>query len=322
MTDGTTPTTGSSQGTSITLATTGVYTLKYFTVDVAGNAEAVVTAGTQIRVDTTAPTAGTVSVGPFVSGSSVSVTSSGASDADSLIANVLFQAAPSGTTTWTGLAAADTTSPYAATWNTTAGFADGKYDVRAVVTDVAGNSTPTVLASTEVQNGAPTVTSLQLKNGAGSSGVVDKGDQIVLKFSQTLKPSSICNSWNTTGADQSDSTNSSLVTLNDGGSGNDTLTFSTGNTCRLGTVTLGSASYVTSSLSFGGSGSNNRTSFDWDAATGTLTITLGTASSGTVGTVAANTKATWVQSAGPTFITNMLGTALNGGGTTATTKQF
>lgn len=54
-TDGSTPTTASAQGSSVALTADGVYTLKYFSVDAAGNAETVKTAGTQIRIDKTAP---------------------------------------------------------------------------------------------------------------------------------------------------------------------------------------------------------------------------------------------------------------------------
>jgi len=55
-TDGSTPTTSSSTGTSISLSATGQYTIKYFSVDNTGNSEAVKTAGTVIRIDKVAPT--------------------------------------------------------------------------------------------------------------------------------------------------------------------------------------------------------------------------------------------------------------------------
>ena len=55
-TDGSTPTTSSATGTSITLSATGVYTIKYFSVDNAGVQEAVKTAGTQIHIDKALPT--------------------------------------------------------------------------------------------------------------------------------------------------------------------------------------------------------------------------------------------------------------------------
>lgn len=54
-TDGTDPTTSSPSGSSVTLSTDGIYTIKYFSVDNAGNAEAVKTAANQVHLDKTAP---------------------------------------------------------------------------------------------------------------------------------------------------------------------------------------------------------------------------------------------------------------------------
>lgn len=56
-TDGSNPTTSSSQGNSVTLTTDGIYTIKYFSVDSAGNQEAVKTAANQVMIDLTNPTA-------------------------------------------------------------------------------------------------------------------------------------------------------------------------------------------------------------------------------------------------------------------------
>ena len=53
--DGSTPTTSSSQGTSVALTTEGSFTIKYMSVDNVGNAEAPKTAGTVICIDKTAP---------------------------------------------------------------------------------------------------------------------------------------------------------------------------------------------------------------------------------------------------------------------------
>jgi len=55
-TDGTVPTTSSSQGTSFTLSTAGTYTIKYFSVDNGINTESVKTSSNQVKIDTTAPT--------------------------------------------------------------------------------------------------------------------------------------------------------------------------------------------------------------------------------------------------------------------------
>jgi hypothetical protein len=54
-TDGSLPTTSSSQGTSVVLSTSGTYTIRYFSVDNVGNTETAKTAGTVICIDKTAP---------------------------------------------------------------------------------------------------------------------------------------------------------------------------------------------------------------------------------------------------------------------------
>lgn len=61
-TDGTDPTTSSSQGTSFTLSSDGTYTIKYFSVDAVGNQEAVKTATNQVKIDATAPVTTATSV--------------------------------------------------------------------------------------------------------------------------------------------------------------------------------------------------------------------------------------------------------------------
>ena len=77
-TNGTTPTTGSAQGTSILLNTSGQFTIKYFSVDAAGNTEAVKTAGTEIRIDKSLPVttdnSATVGAGPHNTAKTVTLT--------------------------------------------------------------------------------------------------------------------------------------------------------------------------------------------------------------------------------------------------------
>ena len=55
-TNGDTPTTSSSQGTSVVLSADGTYTLKYFSVDNAGNTESVKTVVDAVKIDKSAPT--------------------------------------------------------------------------------------------------------------------------------------------------------------------------------------------------------------------------------------------------------------------------
>jgi hypothetical protein len=133
----------------------GVYDLRVVTTDQVGNAFTSATVA-NVRVDNTTPT-GTITA-PLadseVSGASVAV-SAGVLDDGSGVASVQFQSAPRGTGAWFTLGAADTTAPYGVVWNTTAGFSDEDYDLRAVVTDRAGNVSTTPVLPVVVRNGGP-----------------------------------------------------------------------------------------------------------------------------------------------------------------------
>lgn len=54
-TDGSNPTTSSPSGSSVTLSADGIYTIKYFSTDRAGNAEDVKTAANSVKIDKTTP---------------------------------------------------------------------------------------------------------------------------------------------------------------------------------------------------------------------------------------------------------------------------
>src|SRR5581483_280050 len=69
------------------------------------------------------------------------------SDAGSGLSSTVYQYSPAGAGTWT------TTG---ASWNTTL-LSDGLYDLRAVATDVAGNSASSTVTNVRVDNTAPTV---------------------------------------------------------------------------------------------------------------------------------------------------------------------
>jgi hypothetical protein len=85
----------------------------------------------------------------------VVVTADAADDASG-VGEVRIEVAPTGTGTWSPLCT-DATAPYSCSWST-AGGSDGRYDLRAVATDRAGNTTtsPIVLART-VDNRGPEV---------------------------------------------------------------------------------------------------------------------------------------------------------------------
>jgi hypothetical protein len=109
-----------------------------------------------VRIDNTAPTTATLnSPGTSLSGN-VSLSGT-AADGGSGIATWTVQYRTSGGSTWTD-ACSDATASYGCTW-ATAGVTDGVYDLRAVATDKAGNTTAsTTRSSIRVDNVAPTVT--------------------------------------------------------------------------------------------------------------------------------------------------------------------
>ena len=110
-----------------------------------------------VRVDNAAPTSVTMADPGAALQGAVGLTGT-ASDAGSGIASVRFQYAPAGTAAWSD-ACADSTAPFAAcSWDTTLA-ADGLYDMRALATDAAGNTTASATrTSRRVDNVAPAVT--------------------------------------------------------------------------------------------------------------------------------------------------------------------
>jgi chitinase len=132
----------------------GLYDFRAFVQNDSGGS-AISSAVSNRRIDNTAPTAGLTDPGTPLRGT-VSVSASG-TDGGSGVANVKVQRSPAGTGTWTDICT-DSTSPYSCSWDTT-GVTDGGYDLRAVSTDNAGNTTnSSTVTSRRVDNTAPTAT--------------------------------------------------------------------------------------------------------------------------------------------------------------------
>ncbi|MGH3105160.1 MAG: Ig-like domain-containing protein, partial [Gaiellaceae bacterium] len=105
-----------------------------------------------VTVDRVAPTALIDAVAPFVRGTIA--LGSASTDATSGVGQVDFQRVPSGGSGWQ-LVGSDTTAPFGSVFDTTA-VPDGDYDLRAFVTDSAGNAAASALVTTKVDNTPPT----------------------------------------------------------------------------------------------------------------------------------------------------------------------
>ena len=212
-----------------TAVSDGLYDFRAITTDNAGNTTTSSTV-TNRRVDNTAPTAGLTDPGSPLR-ATVTLNATG-TDGGSGVLNVAIQRAPTGTSTWTTICT-DTTSPYSCSWNTT-GVSDGGYDLRAVTTDNAGNSTNSSTVSNRVvDNTAPTATDIQTGVTGTTAGQPQQGDTLVFTFSEQIAPGTIVAGWNGTG------TQNVTVTMDTGNH----LSI-TGATLINGFVTLGGAGYI------------------------------------------------------------------------------
>ena len=139
----------------------GLYDLRVFTTDAAGNAEAT-PATIQVRVDNTLPTGSVTAPADAADLRGTVALTSNSADAGSGVATVVFQRSPAGAGTWTA---------QAATWNTTLA-ADGQYDLRVVTTDNAGNVFTSALITVRVDNTDPTGSVTAPATGANVRGTI------------------------------------------------------------------------------------------------------------------------------------------------------
>jgi hypothetical protein len=207
-TDGSVPTTSSAQGTTVSLTTTGSYVIRYFSVDAAGNAEPVQTAGTTVRVDTTAPSpivtfptdGGRYNSTSWNAGCATSGRLCGsASDPGSGVTNVKvtirrasdnrYWSGSSWQTSSTSLTASGTTS-----WSTplsTSQLANGvTYTVTVKATDAAGNTSSGLANTFTYDTSGPTVSSSGLAT-TNKNGAVNAGDTLSVTFGEALNPATV-----------------------------------------------------------------------------------------------------------------------------------
>jgi hypothetical protein len=126
----------------------GLYDFRTLVTDNAGNTMSS-TVLTDRRVDNTAPVVALDNPGSPLRGT-ITV-SSASTDAGSGVASVLFEQRITGA--WTTICT-DNTSPYSCSWNTTG--LNNTYELRATVTDVAGNTNTQSITGILIDNTAPT----------------------------------------------------------------------------------------------------------------------------------------------------------------------
>ena len=158
------------------------------------------------------------------------------------------------------------------------------YTVVAQATDSAGN-VGTSATVNFTYNAVVSMTSLVTANGSGGTvGKLDANDTIALTFSGQINASTVCSAW-TNGLTTTQSTSAgSVVTITNSGSGDNILSFTTAPTAcgtfNVGSIDLGSSSYVTSSGNSHKSVTFTNSTISYNGTSHLLTITLGTAGGG------------------------------------------
>ena len=271
---------------------TGCYKYTLTGTDNAGNATNV---STVVRYDAVAPTGGALTV----NGTAASVAGTGSS---SNTASFTIGTRTDYTDSNSGVASSSLGRQFATLTGgscgafgsatvlagapTQSGLSTGCYKYTLTGTDNAGN---TVSVSTTVTVGVY-VTAVTTGNATGTAGRVDQGDTFSVTFSDVVSVSSLCSTWVGDGSDQVlNGDNQVVVTLTNGGAGNDTMTVSSAAcTINLGSLNLGSTAYTTATVTFGGAAANKST-MSWATASHTVTVTLGAVSGAGAATVATST---------------------------------
>ncbi len=204
-TDGSIPTTTSASGSSVVLSAPGTYTIRYFSVDVAGNAEAVKTAGTVIRIDNVAPTlvttvpvnAASYNTAGWNAGCATARICGTAADTLSGLTSVTMTIQRSSNNQyWNGTTWQTASSTRTATGTTswflslpTSALTNGlTYTITTRATDAAGNVATPVVRTFTYDTARPTTTTIASTN---HNGTIAAGDSFTATFGEALAPASV-----------------------------------------------------------------------------------------------------------------------------------
>jgi hypothetical protein len=208
----------------------GTYSVRAVATDRAGNTTTSAVVANRVVQNTVS----SVTLTPPAAYLKGTVTLAATATSNGTIASVRIQRSVAGANSWTDICT-DTTSPYSCSFATTQ-VADGTYDLRAVVTDADGVTTPSSVVTNRVVDNTPGKgVDVQTTNG-GTAGRIDAGDTMVFTFSEQMDLSSIYSGWS--GAATSGSVQVRDGLFVNGSIDSDLLSLSRPTGADLGTVNL------------------------------------------------------------------------------------
>ena len=271
----------------------GSYTVRAVATDLGGNTATVTRAFT---IDRTAPTVGstfpvagnTYGIASWNAGCASRICGT-AADVGSAVSSVAVSIRQGSGNYWNGTSfssASEVLLPATGTTSWSLAFpatnfpADGSYTIRAVATDLGGNTASSSTSFVmDVTNPSPTALTLINANGLVTPGT----DEVRITYSEPLSVSSICSTWSGAG-DQTLGGSGVVVTITDNGA-NDTLTVVAGAcTLHIGSVATG-ADYVAATSTFSGSLAATESRVTWTASTRMLTVHIGLLATGVLNAV-------------------------------------
>lgn len=168
------------------------YAFRATATDFAGNSTVSATTATT-TVDNRVASVSVEDPGAYLRGT---VTLLANANAPGGVASVAIQYAPTGTSTWSTVCT-DTTSPYSCDWDTTQ-VAGGTYDLRAVMTPVAGSPLTSALVTGRVVDNS-VLRGLDVQGTSGGAvGRVSVGDTLAYTYSTTVDLTTLLAGWDGT----------------------------------------------------------------------------------------------------------------------------
>ncbi|MGF4044488.1 signal peptidase I [Paenarthrobacter nitroguajacolicus] len=167
----------------------GGYSFRAISVDASGNSAT--SAALSRTVDNTVASVSLEDPGAYLTGA---VPLTAAANSTAGVASIRIQVAPAGTTSWSTLCTI-AAAPYGCSWNT-AGYTDGIYDLRAVLTDRNGKEAiSATVAARRVDNSPLRAADIRTTNGGAIPGRLEPGDSMSFVYSQQVNLATVSPGW-------------------------------------------------------------------------------------------------------------------------------